>query len=198
MEIIVDFLAQFLTIIIILFIVLGTVSVYRENSRKAEIEVEHKVEVQKMRHRILILIVDDRGQDLTNIYNLLREKEEYHFIIAASVKEAQSLLTREQPKYALIDLNLSGTEKDEFDGIQLFKFIFQQRLLTKPIVISAYSFEHTKSYFGKCLKDTIGDKLESALQDIQDNYIDKLGSYNYLRAIADKLEVLERAEKSGK
>lgn len=190
METIVDFLTPLLTTTIILLIILGTLNQYKANSRRDE-------EKRKNEHCMLVLIVDDLGKDLTNPSNFLRKK--YQVIVASSVEEAKNLLIKEQPKYALIDLELSGTDQsEEFDGIQLFKFIFEKKLSTKPVVVSSHSFEVTKPYFEKHLKELCGDKLESELKDIQDNYIDKLSSYNCLQAIEDKLETLERASKSAK
>jgi CheY-like chemotaxis protein len=146
-----------------------------------------------------VLIVDDKGSDLSSMVNYIKSKG-FEVDVAANVTDAEKNLEDNEPTYALIDLGLSGSEKDEFDGIQLFKFIFRRNLPTKPIVVSAHPFEkETKPYFEKYLKDVVGDELKSVLQDIQDNYIDKLNpSRNYVLAIADKLEALERAEKLAK
>jgi DNA-binding NtrC family response regulator len=142
-----------------------------------------------------ILIVDDKGKDLTNPHNAL--KETYNVILAANIGEAEDLLLKYKPKYAFIDLELSGENGDELDGIELFKFIFEKKLATKPIVVSAHSFDSTKIKFRSQLIDSLfcDELMKEALQDIEANYIDKLGEYNYISAIQNKIEILEHTAK---
>jgi response regulator RpfG family c-di-GMP phosphodiesterase len=138
-----------------------------------------------------ILIVDDKGKDLTNPHNAL--KETYNVILAANIGEAEDLLLKYKPKYAFIDLELSGENGDELDGIELFKFIFEKKLATKPIVVSAHSFDSTKIKFREQLKGSLSDNaLNEVLQDIEANYIDKLDGYNCILAIKNKIEILEQ------
>jgi response regulator RpfG family c-di-GMP phosphodiesterase len=149
MESIANFIIPFLITVIILFVVLGTLSQYHENYRN-----------EKDKNSVQVLIVDDNGKDLANVWNALRRK--YQITLASNVEAAKSLLVSEQPKYALIDLNLSGEDKNEFDGVKLFKFIFEKKLTTKPVVVSAYSFEHAKPSFEALLKDLPDNKFDSS------------------------------------
>jgi len=146
-----------------------------------------------------VLVVDDTGQILADFQNYLNKYQPdcYDITTAADVEQARQILDGFQPQYAIVDLRLDKpsllhSENDdkkgidsELKGLQLIKFILENKLPTRIIVLSGFTHDDVKDKIASTFADF--PNKDKILQDIEQNYVYK-GKGNYILAVLDKLK----------
>ncbi len=101
-----------------------------------------------------LLIVDD-DKAILDGYNLLFKK---YFIVETSetIKDALKKLKKDDFKVAIIDM---AFPEDQEGGLKIIKYINENRINTKPIVLTAFGSE---SHFKKSNEEGIFDFVEKA------------------------------------
>ena len=125
-----------------------------------------------------VLIVDDEEHIRKKLGNFLKKKS-YVVHTASTVEEAKrKILEEANLNYVTIDLKL-GTSPEDYNGIQVYKFVRQNRPDIVPLILSAY-------LLNKEMEEELKEHLTEG-ESIREYYISKGGETNYLLAVLDKL-----------
>jgi len=155
---------------------------------------------------VKVLVVDDEGKPLTEIQNFAKKSHpdhshNYEIVIAYSVETARTCLEREQPDYAVIDLNLKHSKEPTFDGIDIIAAIFENEFRTIPIILSRYPFKgEVRKRLKQLLSLGFNDKEKNEqLKQLEGRYIHKTSRSGHPTGYVGVLfEVLEREQRNRK
>jgi CheY-like chemotaxis protein len=150
--------------------------------------------------RKCLLVVDDYGAPLADIQNYFNNyQKDYEVIIASSVEKAKETLEEHSPDHAAIDLMLGDEHNREdidvdYRGLEIIEFIIRNNITTKPIILSARSWEE--------VENKIKEKFpNSSIQDdLRDNYVYKGTSDagGYVGVLLNTLRRLEKVKEQNK
>jgi len=124
-----------------------------------------------------VLIVDDE-EHIRNHLGEFLEEDGYMVYTASTIENAKQEIQNKELHYAIIDLKLDNPS--EYGGIEVYKCVKENKPDVIPIILSAYFNEHVK------------EELKKEEKDIEPHYIFKGGEQNYILAVLDKLEELEK------
>lgn len=133
-----------------------------------------------------VLIVDDEEHIREDLEKRLI-KRNYKVYTAPAVKEARKCISNNVLDYVIIDLKLDIAD---FRGIEVFNYVQKNKPDIKPIILSSYPFQDVKEQLKKELKEKADPS--SILKKIEENYIYKGSTQNYILAVLDKLKKLEQ------
>jgi YesN/AraC family two-component response regulator len=123
-----------------------------------------------------VLIVDDEKHIINDLCDYLTRKKTLEAFKANTISEADKIIKIEKIDYAIVDLKMSHSS--EFGGIHLINYIKKIQPRVKVIILSAYKYS-----------DVIKAQLEVEI----DGYIEKGGEKNYLIAVLEKIDGLEKS-----
>jgi len=133
-----------------------------------------------------VLIVDDQEHICRDLGKHL-QKRNYAVFTAFSKENARKIILAEKPDYAVIDLKLSVMQ--DHTGIEILNFSERNHPEIKTLILSAYPL------------DQVSEQLKTKTyqsEKAEQNYVFKGGEKNYIRAVLDKLEELEKQKEKKK
>jgi ActR/RegA family two-component response regulator len=122
----------------------------------------------------VVLIVDDSTNIQADLGTHL-QRMGYKVLNARTIDEAIKVILGERLDYAIIDLKIDY--KAEFGGVQIVNFVKRRQPQSRAIVLSAYELD---------------DRIKTRFDVEYDAYISKGGSENYILAVLNRLDDLDK------